>query len=59
MGNETFKKRQKEAARREKQQKKAARRIERRSERARAGKRLQEENAQIVDIASGPEPKNA
>src|SRR5438132_5639533 len=35
MGNETFKKRQKELARKEKQQKKAARRIERRNEQGR------------------------
>jgi hypothetical protein len=35
MASETFKKRQKEAARREKQQKKAARRLERRNEKAR------------------------
>jgi hypothetical protein len=32
MGNETFKKRQKELARKEKQQKKAARRMERRND---------------------------
>jgi len=49
MGNETFKKRQKEAARREKRQKKTARRMERRSETAKAEKRLPEEN---------PEPQN-
>lgn len=57
MGNETFKKRQKEAARREKQQKKAARRMERRSERARIGEPLQGENPHIPGIVSGPEPK--
>jgi hypothetical protein len=34
MGNDTFKKRQKEIARREKQQKKAARRNQRRNEQA-------------------------
>ncbi len=34
MGNETYKKRQKELARREKQQKKAARRMQRRNEQA-------------------------
>lgn len=58
MGNDTFKKRQKEAARREKQQKKAARRMERRSERAMAEKQLQGENPQIAGIVPGPEPKN-
>jgi len=56
MGNETFKKRQKEAARREKQQKKAARRMQRRSERARVEKRLQGENPHIAGIVSGPQP---
>jgi len=58
MGNETFKKRQKEAARREKQQKKAARRMQRRSERARVEKRLQGENPHIAGIVSGPQPYN-
>ena len=37
MASETFKKRQKEAARREKKQKKAARLMERRMEKAKAG----------------------
>jgi hypothetical protein len=37
MASETFKKRQKDMARREKQQKKAARRMERRNEKARNG----------------------
>ena len=59
MGNETFKKRQKEVARREKQQKKAARRIERGSERADVGKRLQGEDPDIAGIVPGPQPKNA
>ncbi len=58
MGNETFKKRQKELARREKQQKKAARRMERRSERESVGKQLQGENPHIAGIVPGPEPKN-
>ena len=57
MGNETFKKRQKETARREKQQKKAARRMERRSEREMAEKQLQGENPQLAGIISGPQPK--
>jgi len=43
MGRETFKKRQKEAARREKQKKKAARRMERTDERAIAEKQVQRE----------------
>jgi hypothetical protein len=59
MGNETFKKRQKEVARREKQQKKTARRMERRSERATVGKQLQGEDPHIAGIVSGPQPKNA
>jgi len=58
MGNETFKKRQKEAARREKRQKKTARRMERRSETAKAEKRLPEENPHIAGMDSRPEPQN-
>jgi hypothetical protein len=41
---ETFKKRQKAMARREKQQKKAARRMERRNERARTENKVEGEN---------------
>jgi hypothetical protein len=45
MGNETFKKRQKELARKEKQQKKAARRMERRNEQGRTEEdKLPEDN---------------
>ena len=58
MGSETFKKRQKEAARREKQQKKVALRMERRSERTGVGKRLQGEDPDIAGIVPGPQPKN-
>ncbi|MGH7773866.1 MAG: hypothetical protein ACREQA_16700 [Candidatus Binatia bacterium] len=58
MGHDTFKKRQKELARRAKQQKKAARRMERRSERANVGKRLEEQNPHIVGIVSGPQTRN-
>jgi hypothetical protein len=43
MASETFKKRQKETARREKKQKKAARLMERRNQKAKAGNKLQEE----------------
>jgi hypothetical protein len=43
MGSETFKKRQKEMARREKQKKKFARRMERRNEKARTANTLQQE----------------
>ncbi len=56
MGNDTFKKRQKELARREKQQKKAARRMERRSERATAEKPLEGENPHVDGIVAEPEP---
>ena len=44
MASETFKKRQKEWARKEKQQKKAARRIERREEKARTEGQTQGDN---------------
>ena len=54
---ETFKKRQKESAPREKQQKKAARRMERRSERASTESKLREENPHIAESVSEPEPK--
>lgn len=58
MGNETFKKRQKEVARREKHQKKVALRMERRSERTAVGKRHQGEDPDIAGIVPGPQPKN-
>jgi hypothetical protein len=41
MASDTFKKRQKEIARREKQQKKAARRMERRNEKARGENKVE------------------
>ncbi len=46
---ETFKKRQKALARKEKQQKKAARRLERRNEKASADSKLLEQNAPIAE----------
>lgn len=52
MASETFKKRQKEVARREKQQKKAARRMERRDERARTESKPQEKNPNIPESIS-------
>ena len=55
---ETFKKRQKATARREKQQKKAARRMERRNEKARGEKQIEGEDPQIAEIVSEPETKN-
>ncbi len=50
MGNETFKKRQKELARKEKQQKKAARRLERRNEQEKM------EGTSPKKVSNGPEP---
>ncbi len=54
---ETFKKRQKAAARREKQQKKVARRMERRNEKASIESKLQGDNPQVDKIVSEPGPK--
>jgi hypothetical protein len=56
MASETFKKRQKEMARREKQQKKAARRMERKDEKARTDSKADGENPQTVqlDFRQGP-----
>ena len=56
MSSETFKKRQKEVARREKQQQKAARRMERRNEKARAESKAQEETLEIVESVDRPQP---
>jgi len=44
MARETFQKRQKEMARREKQQKKIARRIERRNEKTRSENKIEDKN---------------
>ena len=52
MASETFKKRQKELARKEKQQQKAARRMERRSEKARTESQVQGENLNPAEPAS-------
>ena len=54
MASETYKKRQKELARKEKQQKKAARRMERRDERARTENKLQKEDPNIALSREGP-----
>jgi len=56
MASETFKKRQKETARREKQQKKIARRLERKNEKARTESKIDGENPQIaqLDFQHGP-----
>ena len=54
MASETFKKRQKETARREKKQKKAARLMERRNEKAKVGTEREEENpnpAELIEMA--------
>jgi hypothetical protein len=55
MSNETFKKRQKEMARREKQQKKAARRMERRNDQALNRVQLPDESGQTDSTAGGGE----
>lgn len=52
MASETFKKRQKEMARREKQQKKAARRMERRYERAKTESTVEGENPNTAKLAA-------
>ena len=57
MASETFKKRQKEAAQREKQQKKTARRMERKNEKARTTNKLQEEETKTAGSVPRPEPK--
>ena len=56
MASETFKKRQKEMARREKQQKKAARRLERKSEKARTESKAEGEDPGLAqhDFQHGP-----
>ena len=58
MGSETFKKRQKESARREKQAKKAARLMERRNEKLRTGNEAPEENPKANGSVSGPTPNS-
>ena len=57
MGNETFKKRQKEVSRREKRQKKAARLTERRNERAKTGSEPQEKTPSTGQSVSRSESK--
>jgi hypothetical protein len=52
LASETFKKRQKEAARREKQQKKAARRLERRNEKPRNETKISGTNPNIPESVS-------
>jgi ABC-type Fe3+-hydroxamate transport system substrate-binding protein len=52
MAAETFKKRQKEAARREKQGKKLARRLQRKIEKAKGETKGQEENPRVAEFAS-------
>jgi hypothetical protein len=56
MASETFKKRQKEVARREKQQKKFARRMERRNEKAMIENTPEGENPTIGEPASSRGP---
>jgi hypothetical protein len=58
MGNETFKERQKESARREKQAEKAARLMERRNEKLRIGSDAPEKNPKANGSVSGPTPNS-
>jgi hypothetical protein len=58
MGRETFKKRQKELARRQKQQEKAARRLERRGEKGKAEANLQEKSPRTAESVPQSGPKN-
>ncbi len=57
MASETFKKRQKEMARREKQEKKAARRMERREEKARTQSKVQGNNPNPAEPERERRPK--
>jgi hypothetical protein len=50
MASETFKKRQKETARREKKQKKAARLMERRNEKAKVDTQIEEEKPKTAEL---------
>ncbi len=56
MASETFKKRQKEMARKEKQQKKSARRMDRRNERAKTEGNPQEDSPNKAESVSGHGP---
>jgi hypothetical protein len=56
MASETFQKRQKEAARREKQHKKAARVMERSNKNARTESKVQGETQKIVESVARPKP---
>lgn len=55
MASETFKKRQKEMARKEKKMQKLARRQERKTEKAQGPSGLEEETRQLVQLAEHPE----
>ena len=56
MASETFKKRQKEMARKEKQRQKLVRRMERKNEKAQGGSSLDEQTQQLVQLADQPGP---
>lgn len=56
MASETFKKRQKEMARREKQEQKLARRMERKNEMAAGKSQVDEEKPQIAQPVARPGP---
>jgi hypothetical protein len=55
MGNETYKKRQKELARREKRQKKAARLLERKNEKVKPDSTLEEERSEPANSLLEPQ----
>lgn len=57
MGNETYQKRQKEAARQKKKQDKAARKLQRKEEKARGGAPAEFGDPDIAGIQPGPQPK--
>ena len=54
MASETFKKRQKEMARKEKKMQKLARRAERKTEKALGRSGLEEETRQLIQLAKDP-----
>jgi Skp family chaperone for outer membrane proteins len=54
MASETFKKRQKEMARKEKKMQKLARRLERKTEKSQGRSGLEEETRQLIQLAEHP-----
>ncbi len=56
MGNQTYKKRQKELARQQKQRDKAVRREQRKAEKTRGGPPLEGEDPVTIEIGAAPRP---